>query len=145
MKLKILIYADSYNERIGQSLSYVKFLAQFGEVILVSAQNDLKFWVEHADVLALPGGADVDPKRYGEVSYFTMNRTNPHYEHLDTTLLPMWLDTKKPIIAICRGMQTLNVACGGTLFQDIIGHIGHPDKRSQPEHDIFSELSLLVK
>lgn len=138
-QLKILLYADSYGGRVGTSEQYAQYVAQFGEVILITPNNDLDFFAEIADVLVLPGGADVDPNRYGERPIWATGRANPHYEYLDTTLLPLWIKTGKPIIGICRGMQTLNVALGGNLVQHLIGHIGGED-RSKLNHPIYTEI-----
>jgi len=139
-KKKILLYADSYGGRVGTSEAYVQFLSQFGEVILVSADNDLDFFIDKVgDVLAMPGGADIDPMRYGETPASSYGRTNPHYEYLDEFLLLPWIKTGKPIIGICRGMQSLNVALGGTLHQHIHGHIGGDD-RSKQEFELFTDI-----
>ena len=130
-RLKILLYADSLKDQIGQSSTYFKFFSGFGEVILVTAFNDLNFFIKHADVLALPGGLDVDPLRYGGIPSFDGNtRINSHYEYLDKKLLSPWIKTGKPIVAICRGMQSLNVEMGGTLYNDIYGHRWSSSDRS---------------
>ena len=121
MKLpKILLYSDSYGGRVGISEPYVNFFSQFGEVILVGPGNDLPFFIHHGDILAMPGGADIDSWRYHE-SPRTVGRLNAHYEFLDEFLLMPWIKTGKPIIGICRGMQSLNVALGGSLHQDVYG------------------------
>lgn len=134
-KLKILLYADVNNNRVGQGAPYVKFLSQFGEIILVTVQNDLDFFIGAADVLAVPGGADVDPARYGGVPDFEVKTGNYQYEYLDENLLRKWITTGKPIIGICRGLQTLNVELGGTLFQDIYNHVGSGD-RADDDHEL---------
>lgn len=133
-KKRILLYSDSYGGRVGISESYVEFLSQFGEVILVSADNDLAFFAsEIGDVLAMPGGADIDPARYGEPPSSSYGRTNPHFEYLDEFLLQnLWIPSGKPIVGICRGMQSLNVALGGSLHQHIYGHQGGEDRSSTP-------------
>lgn len=137
--LKILVYADFYGDKLYQNSAYIEFLSQFGEVIPVSSINNLSFWTREADVLCLPGGADVDPARYNEKPSSKHTRINPHYEYLDAVLLAGWLETKKPIIGICRGMQTLNVALGGTLHQHIHGHIGGTD-RSKTDQVLFTDI-----
>ena len=136
-KLRILLYADSYNDRVGQSTSYLDFFSNFGEVVLVTASSDLPHLIHHCDVLALPGGADVNPMRYGEFPEWHTGRTNPNYEYMDWKLLDPWLETGKPIIGICRGLQTLNVACGGSLIQHITGHVGGED-RTRGLHDLYT-------
>lgn len=138
-RLKILLYGDSYSDRVGQSVEYVDFLNKFGEVILINAQNDWEFWLDKADVLAMPGGADVNPAKYGERPHYTSTRGNWQYEYLDDNLLPAWMETGKPIIGICRGLQALNVAMGGRLFQDINGHRGG-ENRTEPMHWLCTDI-----
>lgn len=139
MRPKILLYADSYNGRVGTSDAYADFFSQFGEVILITPMNDLKFFMDHCDILALPGGADVDPMRYGESPTFWTGRSNLHYEFLDKYLLTPWLATGKPIIGICRGAQTLNVALGGNLIHHIEGHVGG-EERGKTEDVIYTNI-----
>jgi len=123
---RILIYADAIGNgtRVGVNEAYVNFASQFGEAILVLPTNDLNRYINDADVLFIPGGSDIDPTTYGERPSKTTGRTNPHYEFLDKYLLKPWINTGKPIIAICRGMQALNVVLGGSLHQNIYGHVG---------------------
>ncbi len=129
---KILLYTDQYADKVSVNEAYVKYLSHFGEVILVMSSNNMERVIAEADVLALPGGADVDPMRYGEYPK-TNTRINPHFEYLDKFLLGEWLKTGKPIIGICRGLQTLNVAMGGSLYQHIKGHNQSEDRESCPQ------------
>ena len=139
LKLRILLYGDVFDGSVHQKIDYYQLLFPYGDVYLITPYtNDDRFL--DADVLVIPGGADVDPSRYGERPNYWTQRSNPHFEYLDTHFLPKWIETGKPIIGICRGMQTLNVALGGSLFQDIKGHIGNPNKREERHHDIYTEI-----
>lgn len=71
------------------------------------------------DGLLLPGGADIEPARYGEARMPECGRSEPERDELELALTDMALRRDLPILGICRGMQTLNVAIGGTLNQDI--------------------------
>jgi putative glutamine amidotransferase len=72
------------------------------------------------DGLLIPGGPDVDPRRYGAA---TRPDANVHVNHelneLEFALLDRALRDGMPVLAICRGIQVLNVVCGGTLWQDL--------------------------
>lgn len=68
--------------------------------------------------LVLTGGEDVDPARYGEAVDGT-RRTAPERDELEMGLACRAIEEGVPLLAVCRGMQLLNVALGGSLFQDL--------------------------
>lgn len=68
--------------------------------------------------LLLSGGSDIEPARYGQAS-LQAKTPDPLRDELELSLTRQALDAGMPLFAICRGMQLLNVACGGTLLQDI--------------------------
>lgn len=69
--------------------------------------------------LMLTGGDDVAPARYGEAAQPTVVNVDPERDDFELALVLEARKRKLPILAICRGIQVLNVACGGTLIQDI--------------------------
>jgi putative glutamine amidotransferase len=72
------------------------------------------------DGLVLPGGADIEPHRYGAVARQDCHLTlMPELDEVELTLAKWALADDLPLLAICRGIQVLNVACGGTLWQDL--------------------------
>jgi putative glutamine amidotransferase len=80
----------------------------------------LRFHYELLDALVLPGGADVEPRRYGAVARADCGLyTMPELDEAEFTLLRWAIADGMPVLAICRGIQVLNVACGGTLWQDL--------------------------
>jgi putative glutamine amidotransferase len=73
------------------------------------------------DALLLPGGGDLEPWRYGEEN--TASRgLEPERDAAELALLDRFTAAGKPVLGICRGLQTINVFFGGTLLQDIPGH-----------------------
>jgi len=73
------------------------------------------------DALLLPGGGDLEPWRYGQEN--TASRgLEPERDEAELTLLAEFTGAGKPVLGICRGLQTVNVFFGGTLLQDIPGH-----------------------
>ena len=76
-----------------------------------------------ASGLLLPGGPDLDPQLYGEaIDPQTPLELSREQDHLELSALHQALELDLPVLAICRGMQLLNVAFGGKLLQDIDGH-----------------------
>ncbi len=73
------------------------------------------------DGLLLPGGADVDPVRYGQQNCGSVG-IDPGRDEDEWTLAHDFLRWEKPVLGICRGCQMLNIALGGSLHQDIPNH-----------------------
>jgi putative glutamine amidotransferase len=69
--------------------------------------------------LVLPGGGDVNPVQYGEPPHRTFDAAENGRDEYELELLRRALESDVPLLAICRGIQVLNVARGGTLVQDI--------------------------
>ena len=82
-----------------------------------------------ADGLYLTGGDDVEPWRYGEETLPCCGEPEEGRDALELTLIRAFLRAEKPVLGICRGLQVLNVALGGTLWQDIPEQTGllHPN------------------
>ena len=86
------------------------------------------------DGLCLAGGGDIDPDLYGQTDSGKLLSVDPQRDQVELTLTRWALDASLPILGICRGIQVLNVAAGGTLFQDVPSEIRAPlDHRSGPE------------
>jgi putative glutamine amidotransferase len=90
-----------------------------GEVRVLEPGMDVGEATAGLDGLLLTGGEDVHPSHYGETPHATV--TDPIAER-DTFEMALIAEARRrnlPILAVCRGIQVLNVACGGTLIQDI--------------------------
>lgn len=87
--------------------------AVFGE----EAQGQAALW----DALLLPGGGDLEPRRYGQEN--TASRDlEPERDEAEFLLLQDFTAAGKPVLGVCRGLQVINVFFGGTLAQDVPGH-----------------------
>jgi putative glutamine amidotransferase len=75
--------------------------------------------LEVLDGLILAGGSDVDPATYGAEPHPETTGTNEERDRFETALARAALERDMPVLGICRGMQMLNVACGGTLVQHL--------------------------
>ncbi len=94
------------------------------------------------DGLVLTGGGDIDPAVFGESPHPTVYEVAPERDTLEFSAVRIALERRLPILAICRGIQLLNVALGGTLFQDVgsdpgtqLQH-GQQEPRDQPTHKV---------
>lgn len=72
------------------------------------------------DGLLLQGGADVDPVMYGEPQRATRGPLDPARDRFERDLILAFAAAGKPVLGICRGMQLINVAFGGSLYQDLV-------------------------
>lgn len=119
-----------YNNR-----TYIHAVEHAGGVpILIPVFDDLsglQALLPRLDGLMLSGGLDVDPRYYQEEPHPTVAETNPKLDELELALAQWALQEDVPTLGICRGMQLLNVAFGGNLFQDLDsqypGSIKHPN------------------
>ncbi|PYQ73756.1 MAG: hypothetical protein DMG04_12675 [Acidobacteria bacterium] len=90
-----------------------------GEVRIVDASMSTDAALEGLDGLILTGGDDVGPARYGEAAHPKTVEAEPARDEFEIALVNGARAQQLPLFAICRGIQVLNVACGGTLVQDI--------------------------
>lgn len=112
-------------------------------VLPIGPKELAKSYVEQIDKLILAGGQDVSPKFYRQ-----KQTVNGHYsqarDEFELALLEEALLQNKPVFAVCRGMQLLNVFFGGTLRQELqsftkILHMQDPVPKEQPSHDLLIE------
>jgi putative glutamine amidotransferase len=93
--------------------------------LIQRSEMSLSSYAEHLDGLVLQGGADIAPESYGETPLhpeWAGDRVRDRYE---IDLFNAFVAAGKPVIGICRGCQLINVALGGTLFQDIPTQVAH--------------------
>ncbi len=94
------------------------------------------------DALILAGGADVDPSAYGEERHAETRGTVPRRDRVEIALTRRAIERDMPVLGICRGMQLLNVALGGTLHQHVPDVVGNHEHRRRPgsfegaEHEV---------
>ena len=90
-------------------------------VLLTPASDDagVALALAHVDAVLFTGGKDVDPSHYGEPVLNTKVSPEPERDAFELPLARAAAERNVPLLAICRGMQVLNVALGGSLWQDI--------------------------
>jgi putative glutamine amidotransferase len=110
-------------ERAYVNASYLRAVQAAGGVpVLLPPQLDdgarQELW-RRIHGLVLTGGGDIDPRRFGEEPHATVYDVSAARDTLELGLARSALESEVPLFAICRGIQVLNVALGGTLHQDI--------------------------
>lgn len=81
--------------------------------------QSLKAVYDRLDGILLAGGVDMDPCTFGETPHPSLGRVDPDRDAVELAIARWCIAEKKPILGLCRGHQVLNVALGGTLWQDI--------------------------
>ena len=91
------------------------------------ANEDVATLVDRLDGIVFTGGGDMDPGRYGEETHPEVRKVNAVRDGFELLLVHEAKERRLPVLAICRGLQVVNVALGGTLIQDIPSVIGSID------------------
>jgi putative glutamine amidotransferase len=110
-----------------------------GDVRVVESGQAVAEALRDAGGLLLTGGEDVSPARYGESTHAATVEVPPERDEFEIALVIEARRIGLPIFAICRGMQVMNVACGGTLVQDIPTQVENALEHSfkVPSHKSF--------
>jgi putative glutamine amidotransferase len=131
-------------------------LTPFGYILAIQAAGGLAIMIppdpaliedpdemlDRVDGLILAGGADIDPSNYGAESHPKTHGTVPERDRPEIALARRAIERDMPVLGICRGMQLINVALGGTLRQHVPDLVGHDDHRRNPgsfensDHDV---------
>ncbi len=100
--------------------------------LLQDDEDTLRAIYERLDAVFLTGGVDVDPSTYQETRTSLCGVTDPERDWTEVRLIRWALEDGKPLLGVCRGIQAINVACGGTLYQDLTAQYPNAIK-----HDYF--------
>ena len=145
---------EAWDETVAMApRSYASAVQAAGAIALLlppdpaAAESPDRF-LDRLDGLLLAGGADVDPASYGADRHSETKTTWPERDRFEIALVRKALDRDMPVLGICRGMQLLNVALGGTLVQHLPDTLGHEDHRRTPgvfgDHEVRLEPGSLA-
>ena len=119
----IIGISSSLNEHVlSVPTDYIQAITKFGGVpiILPNIEEDaIDSIVQLLDGLLLTGGGDIDPTIFNEEPHQNLGSITPERDEFEIAVINKMLKLNKPILGICRGMQILNIAIGGDMYQDI--------------------------
>ena len=135
--------------------SYITAIQRFGGIALMippdpELEREPDRVLDLIDGLILAGGSDIDPSNYGSERHPETKDTVPERDGLELALTHRAWDRDIPVLGICRGMQLINVARGGTLIQHLPDEVGHGNHRRVPgsfdgsDHDVRLTLGSLA-
>lgn len=109
---------------------YIEAITQMGGIPLIlpylTDEVSITTIIEKIDGLYATGGYDIDPTLFGEEPHPQLGTIIPERDEFETLLIKELLKEKKPLLAVCRGAQILNIVVGGDMYQDINEQIDTP-------------------
>ena len=138
-KRDVPTFWDPHSALYTLSEHYVEALRQAGGVPLVVTQpepEDCESIIEAGDGLLLTGGGDIDPRSYGKTNDGLSRDVAPRSDAAEIALITAARQRRMPTLGICRGMQILNVALGGTMRQHVTTETGP----HRPEPTAFEDV-----
>ena len=119
----LALTVGEYPERAYVNMAYLRAIEQAGGVPVPLAPGlepaTLEALWQRVDGVVLTGGWDMDPARHGQARHPKTENVSETRDAVEVGLVGRALDDRVPLFAICRGLQVLNVALGGSLVQDI--------------------------
>jgi putative glutamine amidotransferase len=110
-----------------------------GQPVLLPPSPGIAGVLARLDGLVLSGGGDIDPDRYGAARDPETDPANPSRDDAEIELARQAIAAGLPLLGICRGLQVVNVALGGTLHQHLpalVGHDGHSSEHGYGSHKV---------
>lgn len=148
---------DTDNNDIKMRPTYLRALKAAGGIPVVipleADEEELRQLVDELDGFLFTGGPDVHPFLFGEETQVHCGNVSEARDRLEIGLLPFVLEKQKPVLGICRGIQVLNIAMGGTIWQDIFSMtksdfpIAHtqPFAYHMPSHTVSLKMGTMLR
>lgn len=128
---------DPVKRRVNMPNDYIEAVIRAGALpVLLPLTDREDVWramVDNVDGMVFPGGEDIDPAEYGQEKHPTTNDVIVERDKQELYTYHYLLSQNKPFLAVCRGIQLVNVAHGGTLIQDIPSQYETELKHQHPD------------
>ena len=135
-------HGEPAHPEMALGMTYLRTLDAAGAIPVVlppTGTDHLEGLLDRLDGICLSGGPDLDPAAYGATErHSQLGPTEPSLDAFELSLARHAIARNLPMLAICRGSQALNVACGGTLHQHIDGH-RQTQTATEPTHEVEIE------
>ncbi len=132
----------------GTNIPYTKSVVDAGGLPVLIPLNysddDLDLLLDRLDGILFTGGYDIDPRRYGNQPHQKVERMDADRDRVEIHLVQVLIRLGKPFFGICRGCQVINIALGGSLYEDLpeqfpgdIQHDNHDHPRNYLAHTVY--------
>ncbi|MBS3970320.1 MAG: gamma-glutamyl-gamma-aminobutyrate hydrolase family protein [Clostridia bacterium] len=143
-KIGITCGEDVKEGKVFLTNYYLRCVQRAGGIpwLIPSIEKNISDYLSNLDGIVLSGGVDVDPLYFGEEPIVGMGEITPGRDNFEIKLTQAAIILDIPILAICRGVQVLNIALGGNIYQDILSQVPGVYKHTQdapkwyPSHTI---------
>ena len=139
----ITTYGRNAEDRFHLPAAYVESVRRAGgyAVLLPPGDPDIGDLPPLLDGVILAGGGDIDPARYGGQQHEAVERIDSERDDMEIALVGQLVESTRPVLCICRGLQVLNVALGGTLIEDLPSMVGRQViHRDTPPGAVFHDV-----
>jgi putative glutamine amidotransferase len=157
IRIGVTTFVDIINGRefVAISYAYIHSIIATGAVPVPIPvwieQEAIEKYLNEIDGIILSGGSDVSPIYYGEEPNKKLGGIGTRRDECELYIIKRSMEKKIPILGICRGCQIINIALGGTLYQDIetqngnvIGHCPSNTSRDELYHSIYVEENSIL-
>lgn len=119
------------NEHYSQSVN-----AAGGIAVMLPSNNEIESLLDRLDAVIVTGGGDIDPQKYGEEKHAKTDGIDSERDAFELAIVRAAIARDMPLLGICRGLQIMNVALGGTLLQDVADLVENAQQHKQQDEKI---------